>query len=139
MVEPRVRTARRTGVSKRALAAVPALAAVLFAGACADDTAGPTGAGGTPTPSLSAVPSAVSPSPSSGAGELMTLRGTVTEGVEAGCLLLKSGAVSYLLQGPAARELKPGDRVEVDGRVAEGMLSICQQGTIFTVTAVRPG
>lgn len=69
----------------------------------------------------------------------MTLRGTVMEGVEAGCLVLTSGGVVYELHGGPARGLRSGQQVEVEGRVEKDMLSFCQQGTFFTVTAVRPG
>ena len=78
------------------------------------------------------------PTPGPTAAQL-TLQGTVTDGVEPGCLLLTSGGVVYQLQGVAAQSLRAGQRVEVDGRVEKDMLSTCQQGTIFTVTAVRPG
>ena len=146
--EPADRPGRPRAMDGRTRLAAALCALVALAG-CADDAAAPAGAPGTattPTPSASSPP-ALTPSidpdgdlvtPTKPAG-LMTLRGTVTEGVEAGCLLLTSGGVVYQLQGSAARDLKAGQRVEVVGRVEEGMLSICQQGTIFTVTAVRPG
>lgn len=137
MAEPASDSGRRTSVMKRATLLVAVCGLILIAG-CADDSAAPGGASGTATrPATPDVSSSPAPLPS--AGDVVTLRGTVTEGVEAGCLVLTSGGVVYTLTGPSVRELRPGQEVEVDGRVDEGMLSTCQQGKIFTVTAVRPG
>jgi len=91
-----------------------------------------------PTPSLDKDGNLTVP-PSKGAGRLTTLRGVVGEGVEAGCTVLTSGGVVYDLHGAPVRSLKAGQRVEVDGRVEKEMLSTCQQGIFFTVTAARPG
>jgi hypothetical protein len=91
-----------------------------------------------PTPSLDPDGNLTVP-PSKGAGRVTTLRGVVSEGVEAGCVILTSGGVVYELRGAPVRRLKSGQRVEVEGRVETEMLSVCQQGTIFTVTAVRSG
>jgi hypothetical protein len=146
--EPASRPGRRRAMVERTALAAALCALVLLAG-CADDSATPAGAPGTATTPASSGSSAPAPTPSldpggdlvtptKGAG-LMTVRGTVSEGVEAGCLLLSSGGVVYQLQGAAARDLKAGQQVEVEGKVEQGMLSTCQQGTIFTVTAVRPG
>lgn len=69
----------------------------------------------------------------------MTLTGTVSAGVESGCLLLDSGGVTYQLHGAAVADLKPGDKVRVEGQVDPDAVSFCQQGTAFNVTKVHPG
>lgn len=68
---------------------------------------------------------------------MITIRGTVEEGVEAGCLLLQG----YLLvtNDESNRALlASGRRVEVTGYVDESIVSYCQQGTPLVVTGVRP-
>lgn len=63
-----------------------------------------------------------------------TLTGTVQGGVEPNCVLLDG----YLLVGGPRDVLTPGARVEVTGRAEPGMMTTCQQGTPFVVTAARP-
>jgi len=48
-------------------------------------------------------------------GRRTTLRGTVSPGVEAGCLLLTTDRGVFQLLGPALAQLRPGMTVEVDG------------------------
>jgi hypothetical protein len=79
----------------------------------------------------------VKPEPTVTTGEL-SLTGDVVEGVEAGCRLLRTPSGDYLLvvrpevDGPL---LRPGNRVTVRGRLEPELLSYCQQGTPFVVTA----
>jgi hypothetical protein len=162
--------------TRRVIAAVAALAALVLATAllagCAADTdgtptpggtvtepstgptpgaAGPTGptpgatgptAGATgpgrPTPSrLPPIP--VTPAPTAGAE--LTLTGVVIEGVEPNCLLLESPGGQYLLVAQAGVDrslIRAGARITVRGRVAEGLMSTCQQGTPFLVSDARP-
>ena len=91
--------------------------------------------------SLSAgpVPSQLPGVPSAGAGTEVTLTGTVREGVEASCLLLAddSGTVLANLLGNDGPELAVGARVEVTGSFLEGVMTTCQQGLPFQVTAVK--
>ena len=77
--------------------------------------------------------------PSAGAGTEVTLTGTVREGVEASCLLLAddNGTVLANLLGNDAPELRVGARVEVTGSFLEGVMTTCQQGLPFQVTAVQ--
>lgn len=68
----------------------------------------------------------------------MTLTGQVVEGVEAGCRLLNN---YLLLPGPGINRdsFAPGATVTVRGRVEEGMMTTCQQGTPFVVSEVLSG
>ena len=72
------------------------------------------------------------------AGTTTTLQGTVTEGVESGCVVLvdSSGAVSANLQGWDLRAHPFDSQVEVTGAFEPDMMTTCQQGTPFEVTTV---
>ncbi|MDG4807909.1 hypothetical protein O7634_14225 [Micromonospora sp. WMMD1120] len=136
--------------------AVPVLAACLALTACGGQDAGggtptPTPTGGQPvtnqpTPDPTIPPSATTPTPFTpgspkpggpstppGVGAT-SLSGTVQSGVEPNCVLLDG----YLLIGGPRDVLKPGTRVEVTGRVEAGMMTTCQQGIPFVVTAANP-
>ncbi len=153
---------RRRGVQpdmKTLRFAVPTLVAALALGACAPGDAAtdptPTPSGGTvttpaePTPSE---PTPVTPSPADptlgippGPGKksprpdrsvtpgVLTLTGTVSSGVEPGCLLLDS----YLLLGGPGDVLKPGARVTVTGQAQPDLITTCQQGTPFVVESAK--
>ena len=85
--------------------------------------------------------------PSAGGGKpgatgAQTITGTVTAGVEPNCLVLTAGDASYQLvfDDPAMRSDAPaGKKVTLVGRAEPGMMSTCQQGVPFIVTAVRAG
>ncbi|MBX6357008.1 MAG: hypothetical protein IRZ05_14290 [Micromonosporaceae bacterium] len=71
----------------------------------------------------------------------ITITGRVFEGVEAGCLLLDTGAGDYLLVVPRHLDrsaVRAGARLVVRGRVEPGLVSYCQQGTPFLVSEIRP-
>jgi hypothetical protein len=71
-------------------------------------------------------------------GGPFTVSGTVTEGVEPGCLLLKAeDGGQYLLVGGERAELRPGRRLAVTGRVDRGLLSTCQQGEPLVVASIE--
>jgi hypothetical protein len=74
------------------------------------------------------------PAPPGKGERLVTVRGVVTAGVEAGCLLLDH----YLLVGAAAAGLRPGARVQVTGVERPGLLTTCQQGVPLEVRRVAP-
>ncbi|MET8198784.1 hypothetical protein AB0C42_00615 [Micromonospora taraxaci] len=139
--------------------AVSALAVCVALSACGSQDAGggtptptPTGAQpvtSPPTPDPTASPSTVDPTPPAssktprapkpggpstppGVGAT-TLSGTVQGGVEPGCVLLDG----YLLIGGPRDVLTPGAQVEVTGRVEPGMMTTCQQGTPFVVSAAH--
>lgn len=67
----------------------------------------------------------------------MTVRGTVTAGVEAGCLILDTGTTQYLLLGADPAIAVAGAEVEVTGRAEPGAMTTCQQGTPFQVTKTQ--
>jgi hypothetical protein len=79
----------------------------------------------------------LSRSPAAG-GE--TLTGTVVEGVEPGCLVLRSSAGPHVLlfDDPALKsKARTGAQVTVSGRSMPGQATTCQQGVAFVVTAVH--
>ena len=117
---------------------VACVAALLMAAlvGCADTSEDPSVP---PSPSFSATPvPPTSVEPSSKAGEI-TVTGTVADGVESGCLLLRTGTVSYLLiASPAQKQAlsaATGD-VTVRGRPQPDMVTTCQQGTPLEVSEV---
>jgi hypothetical protein len=86
----------------------------------------PAAGGGTASPPL-VLPKPVGPK----TGLRLTLTGTVTEGVERGCLLLDG----YLLINGPADIVRAGAKVRVTGTVRTDLVSTCQQGTPFVVTS----
>jgi hypothetical protein len=62
--------------------------------------------------------------------------GTVSAGVEAGCLLLASGGTVYQLLGGVRPAV--GDRVEVVGTLSKDVLTTCQQGIPLQVVSINP-
>ena len=133
-------------------AAFAVLLLVLAAGCAPND---PQQAGG-PATSSSSSPSPSSPSPSSSDvvdlplpstgkpadGGAQTITGTVSAGVEPNCLLLNAAGAAHLLifSDPAMRsDAAVGKKVTVVGRSDPSMMSTCQQGVPFIVTAVHEG
>ena len=86
----------------------------------------------TPTESLTEDLTVTSPP---GRGRVVTVRGTVADGVEAGCLTLTEAEGSWLLVGQTAG-LKAGDTVTVRGAVMEDLATTCQQGQPLWVDEV---
>jgi hypothetical protein len=131
------------------------LAVLLLTAGCASQQAGGGPAAGpspAPQPTLPRpvrTPGPVDPDPGTPAGrpqpnprpapQPTTLVGTVTAGVEPGCLLLAADrGGSWLLLGGDQRVLRVGARVEVTGLPARGVVSTCQQGRPFQVRSARP-
>ena len=85
-----------------------------------------------PPPGLTKSP--VRPTPT---GE-MTLTGTVEEGVELNCLIMRAQGKIYQLMGGDRNVVKAGATVWVRGRVNKGVVSYCQQGEPFQVLEARP-
>jgi hypothetical protein len=118
---------------------------MLAAGGCATPANGPAAGPETsqPQPSATASPTlptvegttTLDPSLSVGA---TTLKGTVAEGVEAGCVVLNAdnGAV-YLLLGGDPQVIVAGARVEVQAVIQTDLVTTCQQGTPATVQSAR--
>ncbi|WP_433301896.1 hypothetical protein ACQP2F_07445 [Actinoplanes sp. CA-030573] len=139
-------------MSTRRFAAALTLALCLTSlGACAGNNASPaSSAADSSSPSAPASPAdsspaasspaAPSPSSSSSAGA-QTVTGTVEEGVEPNCRLIKDDAGSHLLvfDDPALRsQTLVGKKVTVTGRSEPKLMSTCQQGIPFVVTSVAP-
>ncbi|MEV6525181.1 hypothetical protein AB0M43_24825 [Longispora sp. NPDC051575] len=69
----------------------------------------------------------------------MTLTGTVTDGAEQGCVLLRTSAGVYLLLGGDRTLIREGNTVTVRGRADPDLLTTCQQGIPLHVLEVRAG
>jgi hypothetical protein len=113
------------------------LLAGLVAAGCAD-SGGDDGAGqgGAATTAPTTAPTTTPAQPTRSGGPV-TVVGTVSEGVEPGCLLLDAeGGGSFLLVGGERAELQPGRRVAVTGRVDRSLLSTCQQGEPLVVASI---
>jgi hypothetical protein len=68
-------------------------------------------------------------------GRAITVTGTVSDGVEAGCLTISDGQGMWTLVG-ATTGLKAGDTVTVRGTVREDLATTCQQGPALWVDEV---
>ena len=83
----------------------------------------------------------VSPPPEPGASKNtaaeITLTGIPEEGVESGCVVMRSGEQLYNLLGGDKATLLSGRTVLVRGRPQPGLMTTCQQGTPFQVSEVR--
>ncbi|MFF5234213.1 hypothetical protein [Dactylosporangium sp. NPDC000521] len=113
-------------------------AVALALGGCAS----PSSEMGAP-PSESAAASSAPASPSSAASvsgpAAITVSGQVVDGVEAGCVLLKTPDKTYLLLGGDRAALQAGKQVTVTGRPTSDLMTTCQQGTPFQVSSVQGG
>jgi hypothetical protein len=119
---------------------LPLLVALALAG-CANGGSGDSGdSAGAPAPSVPAATSAAPTGESSpaepSAGGTKTLTGTITAGVEPGCLLLEDHLL-IIKDAELKSAAKAGATVTVTGSVEPGMMTTCQQGTPFVVTALR--
>jgi len=86
------------------------------------------------------VPTVVSTSePSSaGPGRTITVRGTVTEGVERGCVVLQADdGKQYLLLDGDPQVIALGARVEVEAVPQPDVMTFCMQGTPIAVRSAR--
>lgn len=101
----------------------------------------------TPTPPLTVNPTAPprvpSPRPTNPApGKQIVITGHVEDGVEAGCRVIRtlSGPTYTLLLTPdLKRQIElASDPVTLRGRPRPGLITTCQQGTPFEVSAVVP-
>ncbi|MEU4695006.1 hypothetical protein [Actinoplanes sp. NPDC023714] len=126
---------------------VPVALLLALSAGCANNT-GTSTEPGAPAPA-SALPESTATSapvddpslpgkPSGDQGGTTTLTGTVTAGVEPGCLLLDG---HLLIFNDAAQKgsVKAGDQVTVTGKADEGLMTTCQQGTPFKVSSVAGG
>ncbi len=99
----------------------------------------------TTTPSIppplppSSAPLTTTPSRALEPGATTTVRGTVSAGVESGCVILTTNGEQYLLLGADPAVAVTGAVVEVSGRADPGAMTTCQQGTPFHVTRTQRG
>lgn len=111
---------------------LPLLVVLALAG-CANTDSG--AAAPAPAPASSA-PAPASSAPATASPAKETLTGSITAGVEPDCLLLDDHLL--IIQDPELKSAaKVGATVTVTGRVEPGMMTTCQQGTPFVVTALR--
>jgi hypothetical protein len=72
-------------------------------------------------------------------GSEITVTGALRDGVEPGCLLLRSEqGTLYLLVGTDRSKLTASRRVQVTGKLAPDLLSICQEGQPLLVRSIKP-
>ena len=124
------------------LLAIVGLAALAGLTACGS-VDGPGAQPGSPSPTGSPTSTPAEdlpvPSGSSSRGYLMEVRGTITDGVEAGCLVFTpQGAAadgSWVLIGNTAG-LAAGQTVTLRGARMDDVMTTCQQGFPFRVEAV---
>lgn len=78
------------------------------------------------------------PDPTISGGPTITLRGTVTEGVERGCVVLQAddGKQYQLLEGDP-QVIALGARVEVEAQLKPDIMTFCMQGTPILVRSAR--
>jgi hypothetical protein len=114
---------------RRAAAAV--LLALLAAG-CAGTGSGSAAPPPPTNPPTSAAPTAA---PTTGGGRV-TVDGVIERGVEPGCMVLRTGTKSYLLQGAQASSAPVAVPVRVTGELVENVASYCQQGVPLQVTTL---
>lgn len=138
-----------TGLGRSVVLAGLAVALAVLAGCGGSGSTPGSSPSSTTTPEVS-VTSSTSPGvpiPSSGPpivtataspGALATIRGTVTEGVESGCIVLvdDAGAAVANLQGWDLEAHPFDSRVEVTGVFETDLMTTCQQGTPFEVRSV---
>lgn len=87
------------------------------------------------TPRMNDNPGPLPPSTSPGTGTTTSLTGTVSNGVEPGCRVLKSEQGNFVLVGSIP---VPNGRVTVTGTRSIDQISTCQQGLLFEVHTVTP-
>ena len=78
--------------------------------------------------------------PGAGRDKRHTIKGTLAEAVEPGCVVLHTAQGNYVLLGTPTklRQLEPGTAVVARGTVAKSVATTCQQGTPFRVDTARP-
>ncbi len=136
-------------------AAVTLLASVALLAGCADadsdsgeESAGsPASASSTPATAAPSLPPLPDTSPSiptattsgKAADGQITVTGTKVDGVEPGCVLLKTADKEYLLVGGDRDVIQRSSRLTVTGTPQPDLMSTCQQGIPFQVASVRAG
>ncbi len=105
---------------------------------CGEDPAPPA-----PPPSQSAddpltdPPVTGTPSNPGKPDQVVTVTGVLSDGVEAGCLILATGSQTFQLLGVRPADATIGSRVVVTGSVRPDLMTTCQQGTALQVITIR--
>ncbi|MEU4563735.1 hypothetical protein AB0F72_35615 [Actinoplanes sp. NPDC023936] len=117
---------------------VPVALLLALSAGCANNTGTEPGAPA-PLESTTVAPSAPVDDPSlpskSSSQGTTTLTGTVTEGVEPGCLLL-DGHLLIFNDAAQKQSVKAGDQITVTGTPEKDLMTTCQQGEPFKVSSV---
>ena len=116
-----------------------ALGAVLTLSGCGSGQEGQGASSASPGATPTSLPEDLTPTPT-GRAQHVTLRGTVSKGVEAGCLVFttpESAATdgTWVLVGRTAG-LEDGDQVTLRGARRNDLATTCQQGPAFEVAEV---
>ncbi|MEV6306716.1 hypothetical protein AB0M02_45475 [Actinoplanes sp. NPDC051861] len=120
---------------------VPAALLLALVAGCANSNDIDAGAPAPAPESASPGPTAELPTASAPAGPT-TITGTVRQGVEPGCLLLKDGSGDYLLifkDDAMEKSVKVGSEITATGKTESGMMTTCMQGSPFVVSSVGAG
>jgi hypothetical protein len=98
-----------------------------------------SGTGGDASPPAERTTGGTMNSPAlSAPGPTVTLQGTVSMGVEPGCIILDADdGQSYLLLDGDREIIMSGGRIEVEAVLEPDIMTTCQQGTPVTVLSVR--
>jgi hypothetical protein len=97
-----------------------------------------------PSPSTPSIPAPstgpLSPTPTGKPtnGATITVVGTVQDGVEAKCLVLRTDSQSYQLMGGDPAVVRAGAHLRVTGVVRTDVMSYCMQGIPLEVTTAAP-
>lgn len=117
-----------------------AAAASILSGCSLGPTPGESSSGGPPPSTTPLVDRSDLVVPTTKTPGTTRITGRVAAGVEAGCTVLRTeDGQTYTLTGAAAPSPGSDDLVTLEGRVDPDLVSYCQQGPIFVVTAVLPG
>ena len=73
------------------------------------------------------------PPPMSGQSSTVRIRGTLSDGIEPGCVLLTSNGVVYQVIWRHGTPVT-GPEIEVEGTVQPDLMTTCQQGIPLVVT-----
>jgi hypothetical protein len=112
----------------------------VFAAGCANSSTSSSSSGGGAPGGSSAMPSGVPSAPGPAAsGESTKLSGTLEQGVEPSCIVLKGTGPDHTLyfsDPELKKQAKFGDKVTVLGQAKPGQMTTCQQGIPFLVEAM---
>ena len=133
--------ANNGGAGSTSAASAPSSSASTSPASASSGSASPGSASPGSSGSVSRAPS-VEPSGKPTAAGARTISGTVVEGVEPQCLILRDSGGSHVLffdDETLRAAARVGSRVTLTGRSEPTMMTTCQQGVAFIVSSVKPG